>query len=134
MYKRLTVFSRLHLTTCFTISSWQKCHYYISTFLIKTILIVENLCRSCADLDIFFRQGSRDNCVGWPVEGGGGQSGAYFANYSQCKFNLFEISRESSPPPLFRSAHEDFHSHECQIEKTQGVKIKQLKIYMLFIE
>lgn len=37
MYKRVTVFSRLHFTTCFTISSWQKCHYYIGTFLIKTI-------------------------------------------------------------------------------------------------
>lgn len=93
MYKRVTVFSRLHFTTCFTISSWQKCHYYISTFLIKTILIVENLYRSCADLDIFFRGGGgRDNCFG---RGRRGQSGAYFANYSQCKFHLFEISRGS---------------------------------------
>lgn len=60
--KRVSLFSRLHFT-CFTISSWQECNYYISIFLIKTIFIVKNLYRLCADPDIFSNGGGgRDKC------------------------------------------------------------------------
>lgn len=115
MYTRVTIFSRLHFTTCFTISSWQKCHYYISTFLIKTVFHSQKLMQIMRGSRHFFSGGGQGIIVlvgQW--KGGGGSQGPI--SLIILNVNLFNLK---FPPPLFRSAHEEFHNNDCQIEKTQ---------------